>query len=60
MKKWEKFKTDYEKKLLFKNSILKASDILQFMRLFIISNDEIENNEMKKYQTQNYKNINIK
>ena len=49
-----------KKSYCLSNSILKASDILQFMRLFIISNDEIENNEMKKYQTQNYKNINIK
>ena len=48
LKRWAKFKADYEKIYGLNNSSLEASDILEFIKVFLQSNGEIENNKMKK------------
>ena len=48
LKRWPKFKTEYEKIYGLNNSSVTADDIIEFMKLFIKTDGEIENTKIKE------------
>ena len=61
LKHWPSFKTKFEKTYGINNTVLSAIDILNFMNLYIQSNGEIENTELKyKINAQNQEHTNFK